>query len=72
MLGSPEKYISSVFFLKIENHQLLVIATDSFAVQPQIVDAIYSTSGERFDFVVNASKPNIDQGMICFKYHLKR
>lgn len=39
-----------------------VIATDSFEVRPETMDAIYSTSGERYDFVVIASKPINGQG----------
>ena len=42
--------------LEIENHSLLVIATDSYDLQPVTVDSLVSTSGERYDFVVNASQ----------------
>jgi FtsP/CotA-like multicopper oxidase with cupredoxin domain len=41
---------------------MVVIASDSFDLQPVSVDAIVSNSGERYDFVVNANqvggKPN--------------
>lgn len=42
--------------LEIENHNMTVIATDSYDVQPVTVDSIYSNSGERYDFVINANQ----------------
>jgi FtsP/CotA-like multicopper oxidase with cupredoxin domain len=42
--------------LEIENHSLLVIASDSFDVQPVTVDSLVSTSGERYDFVIAANQ----------------
>jgi hypothetical protein len=42
--------------LEIENHTLLVIASDSYDFQPVMVDSLVSTSGERYDFVVNANQ----------------
>lgn len=42
--------------LEIENHSLLVIASDSFDVQPAVVDAVISLPGERYDFVVHANQ----------------
>jgi hypothetical protein len=42
--------------LEIENHSLVVIATDSYDLQPASVDSFYSNSGERYDFVVNANQ----------------
>lgn len=41
--------------LEIENHSLLIIASDSYDLQPVTVDSLVSTSGERYDFVVNAN-----------------
>lgn len=40
----------------IEKHKMTVIATDGEDVQPVTVDRIISTSGERYDFVLNANQ----------------
>jgi FtsP/CotA-like multicopper oxidase with cupredoxin domain len=42
--------------LEIENHSLLVIASDSYDVKPVTVDTLVSTSGERYDFVIDANQ----------------
>lgn len=42
--------------LEIENHSLLIIASDSFGLQPVTVDSLVSAAGERYDFVVNANQ----------------
>lgn len=42
--------------LEVENHSLLMIASDSFPFQPVSVDSFVSTSGERYDFVINANQ----------------
>uniref|UniRef100_A0A8D8I2J0 Laccase-4 n=1 Tax=Culex pipiens TaxID=7175 RepID=A0A8D8I2J0_CULPI len=44
--------------LQIENHPLQIIASDSFNVQPVTVNTLVTTSGERYDFVVNADQPS--------------
>lgn len=41
---------------EIQNHTLQVIASDSFDLQPVVVDSFVSTSGERYDFVINANQ----------------
>lgn len=41
--------------LQIENHKMEIIASDSFHLQPQTVDTLVTTSGERYDFVVEAN-----------------
>lgn len=33
-----------------------IIASDSFSLQPKIVDTLISTSGERYDFVIDANQ----------------
>ena len=43
--------------LEVENHSLLVIATDSYDLQPQRFDSFVSTAGERYDFVISAQQP---------------
>lgn len=42
--------------LDIEKHSLQVIASDSYDLQPTSVDTLASTSGERYDFVINANQ----------------
>lgn len=44
------------FLLQIEDHNMTIIATEISYVEPFTIDALYSSTGERFDFVVNASK----------------
>jgi L-ascorbate oxidase len=41
---------------EVENHNLLILASDSFDVQPVTVNSLVSTSGERYDFVINANQ----------------
>lgn len=43
-------------FNKIEGHKLRIIASDGYDVQPRLVDTIMSTSGERYDFVLEAAE----------------
>lgn len=40
---------------EIENHSMEIISGDAFETQPVIVDRIFSTSGQRFDFVLSAN-----------------
>ncbi|XP_058056324.1 uncharacterized protein LOC131207715 [Anopheles bellator] len=40
--------------LQIEDHTMEIIASDSFHLQPRKVDTFVTTSGERYDFVVDA------------------
>lgn len=44
--------------LQVENHTLQIIASDSFNVQPITVNTLVTTSGERYDFVLNADQPS--------------
>lgn len=53
--------------LEIESHSMLIIASDSSDVQPGIVDSLVSTSGERYDFVINANQSG---GEGSFKYYV--
>lgn len=61
--------------LEVENHSLLVIASDSFDLQPVAVDSLVSNSGERYDFVLNANQTggmweiylNVSICHFCFK-----
>ncbi|XP_058451557.1 uncharacterized protein LOC131430521 [Malaya genurostris] len=45
------------FQLQIEQHRMMIISTDGGAVKAKIVDTLISISGERYDFVVLADKP---------------
>lgn len=42
--------------LEVENHSLLVIASDSYDLQPVAVDSLVSSAGERYDFILNANQ----------------
>ncbi|EFX81872.1 hypothetical protein DAPPUDRAFT_49503, partial [Daphnia pulex] len=42
--------------LSVDNHTLLMIASDGGALQPLEVDSVVIHAGERYDFVVNASQ----------------
>lgn len=42
-----------------------VIASDSFPLQPKMVDTIVSTAGERYDFILDANQPI---GMLIIDY----
>lgn len=35
---------------------MMIIASDAYPVQSQPIDTLVSTSGERYDFVVNANQ----------------
>ena len=37
---------------------MVIIASDSYHMQPLEVDTLITTSGERYDFVINAVQPN--------------
>jgi L-ascorbate oxidase len=55
------RVISSLSFaglavIEIENHNLTVIASDSYDVHPATVDSIVINAGERYDFVLEANK----------------
>ena len=42
--------------LSIDGHELIVIASDGFPVEPFTVGTLGMTSAERYDFVLNADK----------------
>lgn len=41
------------WYFQIQNHRLTMIATDGSPIKPVVVDCFYSTTGERYDFVLN-------------------
>lgn len=45
-----------ILFKQIEGHRMKVIASDSGNVKPFLADSLYLTSGERYDFVIDADK----------------
>ncbi|XP_055857029.1 uncharacterized protein LOC129919940 [Episyrphus balteatus] len=42
--------------LQIQGHPMVVIASDSFNVEPFEIDTLVSNSGERYDFIIDANK----------------
>lgn len=44
------------FLLRIENHNLTVIATDGSSIEPQQVEVLHLTSGERYDIVIETNQ----------------
>lgn len=55
------------FFLQVKDHNLTVIATDGYSIEPIVVDCVVSSAGERFDVVLDASNdPNISKAI--FEY----
>lgn len=45
------------YSFEIEGHQLTVVATDGHFIQPKTVDFIIIHTGERYDFILNATQP---------------
>lgn len=43
------------FLLQIEKHDMKIIATELSYVEPFTIDALFTQTGERFDFVVHAN-----------------
>ncbi|XP_055302470.1 uncharacterized protein LOC129568512 isoform X2 [Sitodiplosis mosellana] len=43
--------------ISIDNHTILVIASDGHYIEPVEVDSLVSYAGERFDFIVNTNQP---------------
>lgn len=68
-LCSSTNYICPVQF-SIDNHSLLVIATDGNPVEPYRVDSIVLNSAERFDFVLDANQ-EIDSYWMRFRGFLE-
>ncbi|CAH2012638.1 unnamed protein product [Acanthoscelides obtectus] len=42
--------------MRVIGHNLTVITTDGELVRPQVVDAIHSSAGERYDFILHADQ----------------
>lgn len=43
--------------ISIDNHNLTIIASDGFDIEPQTADSFIINAGERYDFVITADKP---------------
>lgn len=50
-------FLNCPLVISIDNHTLLVIASDGHYIEPVVVDSLVSYAGERFDFVVTADQP---------------
>ena len=55
LIGAQSLY---AYRFEIQGHQLTVVATDGHFIQPQTVDYIIVHSGERYDFLLNATQPD--------------
>lgn len=42
--------------IEVEKHHMKILASDSFDLQPVTVESLISNSGERYDFVINATE----------------
>ncbi|XP_033342197.2 uncharacterized protein LOC117229675 [Megalopta genalis] len=42
--------------LSVQGHNLTVVAMDGVSVKPVVVDAIVSSAGERYDFIINTNQ----------------
>lgn len=47
------------FQLQIEDHEFTIIASDGPTFKPVVIDALFFISGERYDIVVEANKPDV-------------
>lgn len=47
---------NKIILFQIEKHHLTLIANDGSPVRPREFDTLISTSGERYDFVLNANQ----------------
>lgn len=45
-----------MLFIQIEKHRLTIVATDSNQIKPITVDTLIYTSGERYEFVLEANQ----------------
>lgn len=51
-----EKHGNKNLFKQIQQHQLMIIATDSNQLKPIVVDTLIYASGERYEFVLVANQ----------------
>lgn len=58
------------FLLKIENHNITLIAADGSSIEPVDVETLHIISGERYDFVVNADQEPRDYAIQVKGYSL--
>lgn len=65
------RFNTFIYILQIENHSMIIIASDSYSLQPQTANTLLSTGGERYDFILNADqKPgkSTKQTIISFNF----
>jgi Multicopper oxidase len=48
------------FLLQVEKHDMQIIASELSYVEPLNIDSLFSTTGERFDFVIDANRDHGD------------
>lgn len=48
-------YLNCPFEISIDNHTLIIIASDGHYIEPITVDSLVSYAGERFDFVIETT-----------------
>lgn len=49
--------------LQIEDHKMMIVASDSYNIHPVEIDTLLSNSGERFDIILNTNQPKRDYWM---------
>ncbi|XP_055915066.1 LOW QUALITY PROTEIN: uncharacterized protein LOC129948201 [Eupeodes corollae] len=52
--------LTDIVQMQIEDHSMIVIATDSYDVEPFEVDSLVTNSGERYDIIIEAYKTHGD------------
>ena len=55
LVGAQANY---AYRFSIDNHKLLLVATDGYFIEPKEVDFIIVHTGERYDFLVSATETN--------------
>lgn len=62
-----------LFFSQINGHNLTMIASDGYPMEPFVVDGLVTSPGERFDIVINAiNDPNISMFSLFSLLHMPR
>ena len=58
------------FILKIESHKITIVNVDGSAIQPETVETLSFTSGERYDFLVETDQEPRDYSIQAIGYGL--
>ena len=43
--------------VSVDNHEILVVATDGYDIDPWMVESLVIQPGERYDFILDANQP---------------